>query len=123
MKLQDAGIAHFNTVTAYVPGRIDINQQPYTKSMLLTPTKLESPWHIERFDELTADFLTDIASKKPEVVLIGTGVKQRFLSPQLAQVLWQHHIGVESMDTAAACRTYNILMSEERKVMALMFFE
>jgi len=73
-------------------------------------------WNVTRFDDLTAEHFERIAADKPDVVILGTGERQRFVHPRLIASLSNLRIGVESMDSQAACRTYNILMGEGRKV-------
>ena len=111
-----------NTVTAYGPGFVEINRLRHTTHVLVTPDQVE-PWPVISFDALdTSDFerLRDLRS---EVVLLGTGERQRFPHPSLTRPLTDARIGLEVMDTQAACRTYNILVAESRKVAAALFVE
>ena len=80
------------------------------------------PWAPATFAELKAEHFAPIAAMKPEVVLLGTGGKLRFPHPSITRSLSDACIGVEVMDLQAACRTYNILMAEERKVAAALLF-
>jgi uncharacterized protein len=73
-------------------------------------------WPVASFDELTAAHFEAIAADAPDVVILGTGARQRFVHPRLLAALSARRIGVECMDNQAACRTYNILMGEGRKV-------
>ena len=77
-------------------------------------------WNPASFDDLTADHFAEIGELKPEVLLLGTGLTHRFLHPKIAQNLTKKGIPIECMTTAAACRTYNILMSEGRHVAAAL---
>jgi uncharacterized protein len=79
-----------------------------------------SKCEITDFDQLTAEHFAQLAELKPEVVLLGTGKTQRFIHPRLSRALTEAGIGVECMDTAAACRTYNFLMAEGRQVAAVL---
>jgi uncharacterized protein len=81
------------------------------------------PWNVEDQTELSVEHFAKLAALKPELVIIGTGKQQLFLKPNLLQPLIQAKIGFEMMDSQAACRTYNILMSEGRKVLAAILLE
>ncbi len=73
-------------------------------------------WDVSSFDALSAEHFAQIAALLPDVVILGTGQRQKFVHPRLMQSLNANRIGVECMDNQAACRTYNILMAEGRKV-------
>ena len=75
------------------------------------------------FDQLTAAHFDELAQDAPDVVILGTGARQRFVHPRLITSLSSRHIGVESMDNGAACRTYNVLMGEGRKVTLALILE
>jgi uncharacterized protein len=77
-------------------------------------------WTARDFETLTPAHFQQIAEMQPEVVLFGTGAKCRFIHPRISQPLMEKGIALECMDTAAACRTYNILMSEGRLVAAAL---
>ena len=80
------------------------------------PERPPEPWQVASFDQLDAQSFAAIAALQPDVVLLGTGERQRFAHPSLTSALTSHGVGVECMDSKAACRTYNILMGEGRKV-------
>ncbi len=86
-------------------------------SFLLTPTQRVQDWAPECFEQLTRTDIEPILALEPELVLLGTGPSQRFPYPTFGVPLMERGIGMEVMDTAAACRTYNILMAEGRKVL------
>ena len=108
-----------NTVTAYGPGFIEINKIRHTLAVLLTPERVE-PWAVESFEALTEADFERLRARNPEVALLGTGSRQRFPHPRLYRALSDARIGLEVMTTPAACRTYNILMAEGRKVAAAL---
>ncbi|MEP6607941.1 MAG: Mth938-like domain-containing protein [Burkholderiaceae bacterium] len=119
MKLHADSPTALNTVTAYGAGFVEINQVRYTTNVIVTPERV-TPWSLAGFEALdTCDFeqLRDLRS---EVVLLGTGAHQRFPNPRLTRPLADARIGLEVMDTQAACRTYNILMGESRRVAAAL---
>jgi uncharacterized protein len=114
------------SITAYGEGWIAVNGQRHTQSLVLTSSGLLAPWTCTRFEDLTAaDFSTLISAmpEGPELVVFGSGSKLRFVSPVLLSGLIAQRIGVETMDTAAACRTYNILAAEGRRVVAALLME
>lgn len=105
-----------NVFTGYGNDYVRLGIVEYRENVVVTPEQIISGWCPGGFDALTdADFAA-IAALQPEIVLLGTGARQRFPSPRLARVLAQARIGLDVMDTPAACRTFNILAAEERKV-------
>src|SRR4051812_41655990 len=98
-----------------------VNTERREKSLIVMPEKLLD-WPVEGFDRLSRESFILLESEKPEIILLGTGPKQRFPHPSLTAPLAQAGIGVEVMDLKAACRTYNILVAEERKVAAALLF-
>lgn len=122
LKLHADAPTALNTVTGYGHGFVEINKVRHTSHLLVTPERVE-PWTVVGFDALeNADF-THLAGMAAEVVLLGTGARQRFPHPRLTGALAAARIGFEVMDTAAACRTYNILMAEGRRVAAALLLE
>ena len=111
-----------NTVTAYGPGFVEINRVRHTTHFLMTPDQVE-PWPVTSFDTLDTTHFERLRDLRSEVVLLGTGTRQRFPHPGLTRPLTEARIGLEVMDTQAACRTYNILVAESRRVAAALFVE
>ena len=111
-------------ITAYGMGDdgqfIEINHQRYTASLIVMPKNLILDWPVTNFTDLAETHFAQIIELKPEVVLLGTGEKHQFLHPKITQNLTNNGIAIECMTTAAACRTYNILMSEDRTVAAAL---
>jgi len=116
MKLHSSSTEKYQTVTGYDRSGVEINAQRFDYSVLVMPEVAPRPWPVARFEDLTAAHFEAIAADKPDVVILGTGEQQRFVHPRLVASLSNLRIGVESMDSHAACRTYNILMGEGRKV-------
>jgi len=112
-------------IRAYGPGWIQVEAERYTHSLLLHSHRIPAtqPWAGTHFEHLSAsDFaLSDVSDC--ELVLFGSGERLRFVPAAWTAVLGARRVGFETMDTAAACRTYNILSSEGRKVMALLLLE
>jgi len=123
MKLHSSSTEKYQTVTGYDRNGVEINAQRYDYSVLVMPETPPRPWPVTRFEDLSAALFEQIAADKPDVVILGTGEKQRFVHPRLITSLSSQRIGVESMDSHAACRTYNILMGEGRKVTLALIIE
>lgn len=119
MKLH-ADKADLYAITAYGEGWVTINGQRYSHSLVLSSTDGVAPWHCGRFDELTPAHFDDLLAHRPELIVFGSGKRLRFARPAFLQSLMAQRIGVETMDTAAACRTYNILAGEGRRVTAAL---
>ena len=109
-----------NQITGYGAGHVLVNGVRYDKSLIVTPERLIERWGTSGFEALASRDFELVASLKPEVVLLGTGAALRFPVPALFRCLTDARIGLEVMDTDAACRTYNILMSEGRRVAAAL---
>lgn len=116
MKLHPTATQQYQTVTAYTEASIEINAVAYEYSLIVMPEMPPVPWKVAAFDALSAQNFEPIAQLAPDVVILGTGTRQHFMHPKLHAALSQKHIGVECMDNKAACRTYNILMVEGRRV-------
>lgn len=121
MKLHASGLTSLNTFTGYGAGFVLINGARHEGNLIVMPELLQ-PWDAGGFEALKPEDFAGLASLKPEVVLLGTGEKIRFPHPRLTRALAEARIGIEIMDNQAACRTYNILMAEERKVAAALLF-
>jgi uncharacterized protein len=117
MKLQLTPGAGLQLFSGYGPGYVAINGVRHDKGVVVTPEKV-TQWTVNDFEALTAADFGFVAELKPEIVILGTGATQRFPLPELARSLAAIGVGVEVMDSRAACRTYNILAAEGRKVVA-----
>ena len=111
-----------NTITGYGEGYVMVNGERHASSLVVLADRVED-WSAERFDALTAEEFGFLKELGVEIVLLGTGPRQRFPHPRLTAALAQAGIGLEVMDVQAACRTYNILVAEERRVAAALLFE
>jgi uncharacterized protein len=121
LKLHASGLTSLNTFTGYGADFVLVNAVRYESSLIVMPEALV-PWQVASFAELKEEDFSGLVAMQPEVVLLGTGDKLRFPHPALTRKLSNARIGVEVMDLQAACRTYNILMAEERKVAAALLF-
>jgi uncharacterized protein len=123
MKLHSTQTQHYQTVTAYDDAGVDINAVRFSHSLVVLPEVAPVAWPPASFDALTNEHFEQIIAAQPDVVILGTGKRQRFVHPKLTASLTARRIGVECMDNQAACRTYNILMAEGRKVALALIFE
>jgi uncharacterized protein len=122
VKLHSSVPSGVNTITGYGEGYVTVNSERRTSSVVVLPDRVE-PWSPSRFDALSAQDFAFLKELGAEIVLLGTGPRQRFPHPRLTADLARAGIGLEVMDLQAACRTYNILVAEERKVAAALLFE
>jgi uncharacterized protein len=112
-----------NTITGYGIGFLEVNQTPYSHALIVQPEGEVLAWPVKESQDLSEDHFSMISALLPELVIVGTGKKQVFLNPKILQPLIKAKIGFEMMDSQAACRTYNILMGEGRKVLAAILLE
>ncbi|MFQ5934829.1 MAG: Mth938-like domain-containing protein [Acidiferrobacterales bacterium] len=116
----EMGNPRANVVRAYAPGQITVNDDVYRTSLILTPERVAADWPPRLVAELQAEHFTEVVALEPELVVLGTGRRLQFPHAAVTRPLVDAKIGFEVMDTGAACRTYNILMSEGRKVVAAL---
>ena len=121
MKLHAPAPTALNTFSGYGDGFVLVNGQRHEANLIVLPEQL-MPWSAKNFDALVEADFEVLLELNLEILLLGTGPKQRFPQPRLTQALARKRIGVEAMDLRAACRTYNILMAEERRVAAAILF-
>jgi uncharacterized protein len=120
MKIQlESGLGQ-NLIRGYAPGRITINEQVYTGSLIVTPQRIIADWPPVAFADLLTGHFEAMVALQPEVVILGTGARLQFPAAALTRSLVEANIGLDIMDTGAACRTYNILMSDGRRVAAAL---
>jgi uncharacterized protein len=110
-------------ITGYGPGWIAVAGERIAHSLVLHSDGTHAPWPCERFELLTAAHFEPLALARPELVLFGSGQRLRFPQPAWLRPLVEAGIGTECMDTAAACRTWNILAGESRRVVAALLLD
>jgi len=121
LKLHLADPGAQNLCTAYGEGFVAVNQRRIETNLIILPEQLIEPWQAVSFETLLETDFIFLAGLPTDVLLLGTGRRLRFPHPRLAEPLRRAHIGFEVMDTPAACRTYNILVGESRRVAAALF--
>lgn len=123
LKLHQDTSGALNTVTGYGPDYVDVNLQRHGGSVIVLPGAPVRDWPVSSFDALAPEHFAMLLDPAPELVIFGSGARLRFPHPRLVAALTAKRIGVETMDFQAACRTYNILMAEGRKVAAALLIE
>jgi uncharacterized protein len=108
------------SITGYGAGWVAVNGERFTSSLLISATGGHRLWECAGFDALQASHFEQLLAMEPELVIFGSGDRIRFPQPQWLQALYARRVGVETMDTYAACRTYNFLAGEGRKAVAAL---
>jgi uncharacterized protein len=121
MKLTLENSARVNVVRAYSPSELHIGERVVRERCIVTPSELITAWEPATYAELDLRHLDTILALKPDLVVLGTGPTQRFPSAAIRKVFAQAGVGLDAMDLGAACRTYNVLVQEERRVAAALF--
>ncbi|HET9207532.1 MAG TPA: Mth938-like domain-containing protein [Burkholderiaceae bacterium] len=123
MKFQPDSLEGVNTIARHDGGSVWVGNQSYRGSVIVPWSGPVRAWHPADFSALTQAHFDELLQLQPELVIFGSGSKLRFPPPALLSGLIAQRIGVESMDSAAACRTYNVLVSEGRTVVAALLLE
>ena len=123
MKFERDSTEGRNTFTGYGEGYVAVNGMRHTASLVVGGDRVITDWPAASVDEISADHLAAIIALKPEIVLLGSGKAFRFPDAARLAPLYKAGIGVEVMDTPAACRTYNILLGEGRNVIAALIVD
>jgi uncharacterized protein len=121
MKFSEAHDDNHFVITGYEDQSIRINDKSFTQGFILTPEHFDPNWQPVVFTDLQARHLEAIYVLQPEVILLGTGIKQVFPEKEVYLSLINSGVGFEIMNTQAACRTFNILMADDRNIAAALF--
>ena len=122
MKFQREATSEF-AISGYTAESVSVAGVEYRTSLRVSHQAAASPWPVASFAKITATTVAEATHVQPEIVIIGTGKRLRFPPPDALAPLRDARIGFEVMDTAAACRTYNVLLGEGRQVAALLLIE
>jgi len=122
MKMRADRIEGQNAIARHGPDGVVVNGVTHTESVIVPWTGAVHPWDASDFASLGPDHFARLAALAPELVVFGSGPRLRFPAPALLRPLIDARIGIETMDTAAACRTYNVLLAEGRSVVAALLF-
>jgi uncharacterized protein len=123
VKIQPDRLDGVNAINRYETGHVWVNAQVHVTSVLVPWRGDVQTWPVGQLGELGAGHFEQVLGLKPELVIFGSGERLRFVSPAFMRPLIERGIGVETMDTAAACRTYNVLAAEGRSVVAALLLE
>lgn len=123
MKFQPDTLDGVNVISRHEPGRVWVNGAVWSRSVVVPARGAAVAWAPQAFEALGAGDFDDLLHVRPEVVIFGSGARLRFPAPALLRGLIERRIGVETMDTAAACRTYNVLAAEGRLVVAALLLD
>jgi uncharacterized protein len=123
MKFQPDHLEGVNVISRVDASQIWVNANPWSTSVLVPWRGQAQRWPVDRLSDLTAEHFAQLLELGPELVIFGSGARLRFVPPALQRSLIDQRIGVETMDTAAACRTFNVLASEGRSVAAALLIE
>lgn len=126
MKLQPDRL-DVQSILGYGPGWVGLGHngvaEKITHSVVIGSRGENFDWNCPHFEDLTEEHFALLAATQPELVIFGSGTRLRFPPPAFMRALMQKRIGIETMDTLAACRTYNILAGEGRQVIAALLIE
>lgn len=117
---QDPGSSG-NIIRAYGAGELKINDEVFTRPVIVSSSAIAPAPPLAAAEELAAPHAAALLALEPELVLIGTGARQIFPAAEFGAAFLRAGVGCEVMSTGAACRTFNVLVSEERRVVALLF--
>jgi uncharacterized protein len=120
MKFQPDRLEGVNTIQRHEPGAVWVQGQPWRHSVLVPWTGPVQPWPPADSAALAAGDFDAVLALAPDLVVFGSGARLKFVAPALYRGLIERRIGLETMDTAAACRTFNVLVSEGRSVVAAL---
>ena len=123
MKFQPDQLDGVNNITHYDPDRVRVNAEFFRHSVLVPWIGRPAAWGVESLAALSPAHFEAVLALDPEVVIFGSGARLRFVSPALYRALIERRIGVETMDSGAACRTYTVLANEGRRVVAAILLE
>jgi uncharacterized protein len=123
MKFTLEGSSHVNFIRSYSAAEIRIGEHSIRSSCIVSADRLIAEWPPVMLEELQTQHLEPIFGLRPELVLLGTGARQKFAPAAIRAAFAARGVGVESMDLGAACRTFNILVQEERRVAAALFLK
>jgi uncharacterized protein len=109
-----------NLIRAYRGGELRVNEHAYRGAVILSASTVIPEANIQNLDDLVSIDVSRVLALEPELVLLGTGTRQIFPAASFGAQFLKAGIGFEAMDTSAACRTFNVLVGEQRRVAAML---
>lgn len=122
MQFNEAHNSNQYQITAFETGSVTINQQSFQHAVIITNEQI-TPWHLECFEHIDETVINKLLSLEPEILLIGTGTKARLPTREMINLTQCKGIGLEVMPTHSACRTYNLMAADERRVVAALLLD
>lgn len=122
MKFTEHRDPKINMINRYAPGLVSVNNQDYQTSCIITQQNLNPDWSVKNLDDLTPEKIQQLLDFSPEVLILGTGETQQFPSAEIFGLCAQHGVSLEVMNNSSACRTYNVLTTEDREVVLGLIF-
>ena len=122
MKLSLDAQSPLQLIRSYSPGEVRVGERTFPRSCIVTPDSVIADWRPARIEDLTEADLDPLFAAQPQIVLLGTGAAQRFPNAGIRGAFVSRGVALETMDLGAACRTFNILVQEERRVCAALLF-
>lgn len=123
MKFTEEKLSSGNLIHSYESDRVQIGETLYRQSVIVSRDRLLSPWPVRHVDELKSAHIDEITADKPDLVIIGTGQEHRWPDMAVIYEIGARGIGCEVMSTGSACRTYNVVASEGRRVTAALIID
>ena len=120
MRFTEDSTSGINLIRAYGNGELRVNEHVYRGGVILSAATVIADANVQNLDELLAMDASRALALEPELVLLGTGARQIFPAPSFGAQFLRAGIGFEVMDTSAACRTFNVLVGEQRRVAAIL---
>ena len=108
----------FNTISSYSEDSFTVNEHVYSTGIIISAKELIAPWPVNTFDQIVLAHIEQIIALDPEIIIIGSGIGIKFLPEEYSAIALAKDIGIEYMDSGGACRCYNLLLDEGRKVVA-----
>ncbi len=121
MRFTEDSSSGINVIRAYGGGEIKVNEQIYRRPVIVSVSVIVPGPEVGGADELAEAHAAAVLALEPDLVLLGTGARQSFPAAKFGTQFYARGIGLEVMDTGAACRTFNVLVAEQRRVVALLF--
>lgn len=121
MKFTLEGAGRANLIRSYSAAGIDVGGRLVPNSCIVSADTLITEWAPQSYAEFAAAHLAPVLALEPELVILGTGARQQFAAPEVRALLAGRAVGLEAMELGAACRTFNVLLQEERRVAAALF--
>ncbi|MGV6817799.1 MAG: Mth938-like domain-containing protein [Thiotrichales bacterium] len=123
MKFTEEKLTSANLIHSYESDRVQIGETQYRQSIIVSRDRLLSPWPVRHVDDLKSTHIDEITADKPDLVIIGTGQEHRWPDMAVIYEIGARGIGCEVMSTGSACRTYNVVAGEGRRVTAALIID